>query len=247
MRTGLIAKKIGMSRVFSENGEHIPATLLKVESCQVVSVRTEEKDGYNAVQLGAFPRKIKNVSKPVRGHYAKNKVEPKAKLVEFRVSEDALLKAGDELSVEHFVAGQIVDVTGVSKGKGFQGAMKRHNFKGLEATHGVSVSHRSHGSTGHCQEPGRVFKGKKMAGHMGNTQVTKQNLEIVTTIPEDGLIVVKGAVPGHKGGFVTIYDAVKVLDHGEVPFPAALVKKNDTKEVVAKEESSATEETSNES
>lgn len=226
MRTGLIAKKVGMSRVFAENGNHIPATLLKVESCQVVSVKTTDSDGYNAVQLGAFPRKVKNVSKSVRGHYAKNKVEPKAKMAEFRVSEDALLKEGDELSVEHFVPGQIVDVTGTSKGKGFQGGMKRHNFGGLEASHGISISHRSHGSTGQCQEPGRVFKGKKMAGHMGNVQVTKQNLEIISTIPEDGIIVVKGAVPGHKGGFVTIQDAVKVGAQENLPFPAALKAAN---------------------
>ena len=246
MRTGLIAKKVGMSRVFTENGDHVPATLLKVESCQVVSVRTEDKDGYNAVQLGAFPRKIKNVSKPVRGHYAKNKVEPKAKIVEFRVSNDALLNPGDELSVEHFVSGQIVDITGTSKGKGFQGGMKRHNFGGLEATHGISVSHRSHGSTGQCQDPGRVFKGKKMAGQMGNVRVTKQNLEVISTIPEEGLIIVKGSVPGHKNGFVTIKDAVKILDHGDVPFPAALVKKSDETAEKTPEITAGSEEVSNE-
>lgn len=222
MRTGLVAKKIGMSRVFADNGFHIPVTLLKLENCQVVGIKTKDKDGYTAVQLGAFGRKVKNVSKPVRGHYAKHKVEPKAKLVEFRVSEENILKPGDKLSAEHFVIGQKVDVTATSQGKGFQGGMKRHNFGGLEATHGISVSHRSHGSTGQCQEPGRVFKGKKMAGHMGNTRVTTQNLEIVSTNEEDGIIAVKGAVPGAKGGFVFIRDAVKAELPELAPLPAGL-------------------------
>lgn len=243
MRTGLIAKKIGMSRIFSENGDHIPVTLLKVEDCEVVSIKTVDKDGYNAVQLSAFPKKVKNVSKPVRGHFAKNKVEPKAKIKEFRVSEDALLKSGDKLSVEHFISGQKVDVTAVSTGKGFQGVMKRHNFAGLEASHGISVSHRSHGSTGQCQDPGRVFKGKKMAGQMGNKQITVQNLDIVSTDLEKGLIAVKGAVPGSKNSFVTISDAVKIKTPENVPFPAALIVKDDS----ANEESKKIEESNNES
>lgn len=226
MRTGLIAKKLGMSRVFTADGSHVPVTLLQMQECQVVSVRTKDKDGYTAVQLGAFPRKVKNVSKPVRGHFAKNKVEPKAKVVEFRVSEDALLKTGDVLSIEHFVTGQKVDVTGTSQGKGFQGVMKRHNFAGLEASHGVSVSHRSHGSTGQRQDPGRVFKGKKMAGHMGDVRVTTQNLEVMLTQAEEGIIAVKGAVPGAEGSYVLINDAVKAKLPKDIklPFPAALVK-----------------------
>ncbi len=226
MRTGLIAKKLGMSRVFTDNGVNVPVTLLKLDNCQVVSVKTKENDGYDAIQLGAFARKVKNISKPVRGHYAKNKVEPKAKIVEFRVSEDALLKAGDTLSVNHFVIGQKVDVTGTSQGKGFQGGMKRHNFAGLEATHGVSISHRSHGSTGQCQEPGRVFKGKKMAGQMGNVRVTTQNLEVISTDEEAGIIAVKGAVPGSKGGYVLIKDALKVSQPDSLPFPAGLITKD---------------------
>jgi len=251
MRTGLIAKKIGMSRIFSEGGEHIPVTLLKVEDCEVISIKTQEKDGYNAVQLGAFNKKVKNISKPVRGHFAKNKVEPKAKINEFRVSEDALLKSGDVLSVEHFVSGQKVDVTSVSIGKGFQGAMKRWNFGGLEATHGISVSHRSHGSTGQCQDPGRVFKGKKMAGQMGNTQITAQNLDVVATDLDKGLIAVKGAVPGSKNSFVTINDAVKVKAPADLPYPAALIVKEDSKKAEAKEsandESKKVEESNDES
>ena len=224
MRTGLIAKKLGMSRVFAENGNHVPVTLLQMEECQVVSVKTKDKDGYTAVQLGAFPRKAKNVSKAMRGHFAKNKVEPKAKVVEFRVSEDALLKSGDRLSVEHFVPGQTVDVTGTTQGKGFQGVMKRHNFSGLEASHGVSVSHRSHGSTGQRQDPGRVFKGKKMAGHMGDVRVTTQNLEVISTLKDEGIIAVKGAVPGAKGSYVFISDAVKARKQPEnLPFPAGLL------------------------
>jgi len=223
MRTGLVAKKVGMSRIFTEKGEHIPVTLLQIDSCQVVSVKTENSDGYNAVQLGAFPRKVKNVNKPQRGHFAKAKVEPKAKLTEFRVSADALLTVGDTLSAKHFIPGQKVDVTGTSIGKGFAGAMKRHNFAGLEATHGVSISHRSHGSTGQCQDPGRVFKGKKMAGHLGNERVTTMNLEIVATDEIEGLIAVKGAVPGSKGGFVLIRDAVKAKLPEGLPFPAALI------------------------
>lgn len=224
MRTGLIAKKLGMSRVFTKEGAHVPVTLLQMQDCQVVSVRTKEKDGYTAIQLGAFPRKVKNVTKPERGHFAKNKVEPKAKIVEFRVSDDALLKAGDTLSVEHFIVGQKVDVTGTSQGKGFQGVMKRHNFAGLEASHGVSVSHRSHGSTGQRQDPGRVFKNKKMAGHMGDVRVTTQNLEVMVTQKDEGIIAVKGAVPGAEGSYVLINDASKSPLPKGLPFPAALLK-----------------------
>ncbi|TNE30170.1 MAG: 50S ribosomal protein L3 [Alphaproteobacteria bacterium] len=222
MRTGLIAQKIGMTRIFDDEGRHVPVTVLKVDGCQVVSVKTEEKDGYVALQLGAGKKRLKNVTKPVRGHYAKAKVEPKAKLVEFRVSNDGLVDVGAELSAAHFVPGQYVDVSGVTIGKGFAGAMKRWNFGGLRATHGVSVSHRSHGSTGQCQDPGRVFKGKKMAGHMGARNRTAQNLKVIAVDEEQGLIFVTGAVPGSKQGWVTIQDAVKKALPEDVPFPAAL-------------------------
>ena len=222
MRTGLIAQKLGMSRVFTEAGNHVPVTVLKLESCQVVAVRNQETDGYNAIQLGSGVAKVKNVSKAERGHYAKAKVAPKKHTAEFCVSADALLDVGVELDAGHFVAGQYVDVTGTSIGKGFAGAMKRHNFGGLRATHGVSVSHRSHGSTGNSQDPGKVFKGKKMAGHMGDRRVTTQNLEIVATDGDNGLILVKGAIPGSKGGWVYISDAVKRALPEGVPFPAGL-------------------------
>ncbi len=224
MRTGMIAQKLGMTRVFTDEGQHVPVTVLKVDKCQVVAVRTKEADGYSAVQLGNGKAKVKRVTKPMRGHYAKAKVEPKRKLGEFRVSEDALLEVGQELSVNHFIAGQFVDVTGTSIGKGFAGAMKRHNFGGLRATHGVSISHRSHGSTGNSQDPGKVFKGKKMAGHMGDSRVTTQNLKIVSTDEERGLILVKGAVPGAEGGWVRISDAVKRALPEGVPFPAGIVE-----------------------
>src|SRR5262252_7598429 len=204
MRTGLIAEKVGMTRVFDVEGAHVPVTVLKMEGCQVVAVRTAEKDGYTAVQLGIGKAKVKNVTKPMRGHFAKAKVEPKRKLVEFRVSADALLEVGAELSAEHFQAGQFVDVTANSIGKGFAGVMKRHNFGGLRATHGVSISHRSHGSTGNRQDPGRTFPGKKMAGHLGAERVTTQNLKIVSVDQDRGLILVKGAVPGAEGGYVLI-------------------------------------------
>ena len=224
MRTGLIAQKLGMSRIFSDDGAHVPVTVLKADGCQVIAVRTEEKDGYSAVQLGVGARKIKNVTKAERGHFAKAKVEPKRKVVEFRVSKDALLEVGVELSVEHFLPGQFVDVTGITVGRGFQGVMKRHNFGGLRASHGVSVSHRSHGSTGQRQDPGKVFKNKKMAGHMGDTRVTIQNLRVVATDPERGVILVKGAVPGFDGGYVLVRDAAKrAAPKGQkLPFPAAL-------------------------
>ena len=222
MRTGLIAQKVGMSRLFTEEGEHVPVTVLKVDNCQVVAVRTAEKDGYTAVQLGVGKAKVKNVTKAMRGHFAKARVEPKRKLAEFRVSPDALVEVGAEIGADHFVPGQFVDVTGTSIGKGFAGAMKRHNFGGLRASHGVSISHRSHGSTGNRQDPGKVFKGKKMAGHMGDRRVTTLNLKVVATDAERGLIMVRGAVPGAEGGYVLVRDAVKRPVPEGVPFPAAL-------------------------
>jgi large subunit ribosomal protein L3 len=222
MRTGLLAQKLGMTRIFAADGNHVPVTVLKVENCQVVAVRTDETNGYNAVQLGVGKAKVKNVSKAQRGHFAKAKVEPKKKLAEFRVSKDNLLDVGAELSAAHFVAGQFVDVVGTTIGKGFAGAMKRWNFGGLRATHGVSVSHRSHGSTGNRQDPGRTFPGKKMAGHLGAERVTTQNLKVVATDADQGLIMVHGAVPGHEGAFVMIKDAVKRPLHKDAPKPAGL-------------------------
>ena len=224
MRTGLIAKKLGMSRIFESDGTHVPVTVLSVEDLKVVDVKTKERDGYTAVQLGTGAVKAKNVSKPLKGHFAKANVEPKKKLAEFRVSEDCLLSVGDELSVEHFVAGQYVDVCSTSKGKGFAGVMKRHNFAGLEATHGVSISHRSHGSTGQRQDPGKVFKGKKMAGHMGDERVTVQNLKVVATDAARGLLMVKGGVPGGENAWVYVTDAVKIPSKVELPMPAGLKK-----------------------
>ena len=221
MRSGMIAQKMGMTRVFSDDGRHVPVTVLKVDSCQVVAVRTEEHDGYNAVQLGVGAAKVKRVSQAMRGHFAKAQVEPKRRLAEFRVAADALLEVGVELTADHFVAGQTIDVVGTSIGKGFAGAMKRHNFGGLRASHGVSISHRSHGSTGHSQEPGKVFKGKKMAGHMGAERVTTQNLKVVSTDVDRGLILVQGAVPGSKGGWVLIRDGVKAERPAEAPYPGA--------------------------
>ncbi|MDD3029672.1 MAG: 50S ribosomal protein L3 [Alphaproteobacteria bacterium] len=221
-RTGLITTKVGMTRVFAEAGEHVPVTVLKVDSVQVTGVRTVEKNGYTAVQLGYGNAKAKNVSKATRGTYAKAKVEPKKKLVEFRVSEDAMLEIGAELAATHFVPGQFVDVSAVSIGKGFAGGMKRHGFSGLRATHGVSVSHRSLGSIGQCQDPGRVFKGKKMAGHMGCTMVTTLSLEVVSVDAEMGVVLVKGAVPGAEGGYVLVRDAVKRALPKEAPLPAGL-------------------------
>ncbi len=223
MRTGLIAKKLGMSRVFKDDGRHVPVSVLHVDNLQVVAQKTSDKDGYTALQLGWGKSKVKNVSKANRGHFAKAKVEPKQHVREFRISEDAMVDVGSQLSVAHFVAGQKVDVCGTSIGKGFAGAMKRHGFKGLRASHGVSISHRSHGSTGQCQDPGKVFKGKKMAGHMGAHRVTTQNLEIISVDESRGLILVKGAVPGSKGGYVLLNDAVKTPAPDDLPFPAALV------------------------
>jgi large subunit ribosomal protein L3 len=224
MRTGLIAQKLGMSAVFQEDGTQVPVTVLKVDDCRVVSQRTQETDGYTALQLGVGKAKVKNVSKQMRGHFAKAKVEPTRKLVEFVVSDDGMVDVGAQLTVDHFVAGQFVDVVGTSKGKGFAGVMKRWNFGGLRASHGVSISHRSHGSTGQHQDPGRVFKGKKMAGHMGDRRVTKQNLQVVLTDTDAGLIYVKGAVPGAKGGYLLVKDAVKRKAPEGLPMPAAVKK-----------------------
>jgi large subunit ribosomal protein L3 len=209
MRSGVIAQKVGMTRVYNDAGEHVPVTVLRMEGCQVVAQRTVEKNGYTAVQIGAGQAKVKNTSKALRGHFAVASVEPKAKLQEFRVTEDNLLDIGTAINATHFAAGQLVDVTGTTVGKGFAGAIKRHNFGGLRATHGVSVSHRSHGSTGSRQDPGKVFKNKKMAGHMGQTRVTTQNLEVVSTDEDRGLILIKGAVPGSKGSWIIVRDAVK--------------------------------------
>ena len=225
MRTGVIAKKMGMTRLFQADGRHVPVTVLQLEDVQVVAVREKNKDGYTAVALGAGKAKAKNVAKPQRGAFGKAKVEPKAKLVEFRVDEDALLELGATISADHFIAGQLVDIQGVTKGKGFAGGMKRWGFGGLRATHGVSVSHRSLGSTGQRQDPGKVFKNKKMAGHMGAKNRTQQNLEIVRTDALRGLIFVKGSVPGSKGGWLKVFDAVKVPRNENVPYPAGLFDK----------------------
>lgn len=221
-RTGLLAKKIGMTRLFDDKGAHVPVTVLQVEQCQVVAVKTAERDGYVALQLGVGTAKASRVTKPLRGHFAKAKVEPKKKLIEFRVTPDAVLELGAEITAAHFVPGQFVDVTGVTSGKGFAGVIKRHNFGGLRATHGVSVSHRSHGSTGGRQDPGRVFKNKKMAGHMGGVQITQQNLSVVAVDAEQGLIMVRGAVPGAEGAYLQVRDAVKRALPKDAPFPAAL-------------------------
>lgn len=221
-RTGLIAKKLGMSRLFNEDGSTIPVTLLHVDNVRVVAKRSADKDGYEAVQLGIGTAKPKNVSKANKGHFAKAGVEAPRKVVEFRVAPEAMLEPGAVLSSAHFVAGQKVDVTGVTVGKGFAGAMKRWNFSGLEASHGVSVSHRSHGSTGNRQDPGKTFKNKKMAGHLGVERVTTQNLEVAGVDAEKGLLLIKGAVPGSKGGYVLVRDAVKRARHADAPFPAAI-------------------------
>lgn len=235
MRSGVIATKLGNSRLYRE-GVNVPVTLLKLESCQVTAVKTKEKDGYNAVQLGAGKAKVKNVTKPLRGQFAKAKVEPKAKVKEFRVAQDALLQVGQEITADHYVVGQFVDVAGTSIGKGFAGGMKRHGFAGMEATHGVSISHRAHGSIGQCQDPGKVFKGKKMAGHMGDVRVTQQNLVIMDTDVEQGIIIVNGSVPGAKGGYVYISDSVKKARPAEAPYPAAIkgsAKKEEKSEAAA--------------
>jgi large subunit ribosomal protein L3 len=222
MRTGVIAKKVGMTRLFQEDGRHVPVTVLALEDCQVVQVRTNDRDGYTALQLGSGEAKQKNVAKPQREHFAKAEVPLKKQVAEFRVAEDAVLEVGSTIAASHFVAGQMVDVTGHTQGKGFAGAMKRWGFGGMRATHGVSVSHRAHGSTGNRQDPGKVFKGKKMAGHMGDRQRTQQNLEVVRTDDERGLIFVKGSVPGSKNGWLLVRDSVKVSRPEGAPYPAGL-------------------------
>jgi large subunit ribosomal protein L3 len=219
MRSGVIAQKLGMTRVFTEGGEHVPVTVLKLDGCQVVAQRTVDKNGYTAVQLGSGAAKVKNVSKAERGHFAVAKVEPKREVVEFRVDEASLLPVGAEITADHFVIGQFVDVSGVSIGKGFAGGMKRWNFHGLRATHGVSVSHRSIGSTGGRQDPGRTFKNRKMPGHLGVERVTTLNLKVVQTDVARGLILVEGAVPGSKGGWIRVRDAVKKAPHKDLPKP----------------------------
>ncbi len=221
MRSGVIAQKVGMTRIFDDSGAHVPVTVLSLQNCQVVAQRVSDKNGYCALQLGAGKAKVKNVSRAERGHFAVASVEPKRKVAEFRVSPENLIDVGAEITADHFVEGQYVDATGISIGKGFAGAMKRHNFRGLEATHGVSVSHRAHGSTGQMQDPGKVFKGKKMAGHLGNERVTTQNLRVVRVDPERGLIMVCGAVPGAKGGWVMLRDAVKKALPKDAPTPGA--------------------------
>ena len=224
MRTGVIAKKVGMTRLFQADGRHVPVTVLQLDDVQVIGRREMDRDGYTAVQLGAGAAKAKNVAKPQRVAFGKAEIEPKARVVEFRVAEDALLDVGSHISADHFVAGQMVDVAGVTQGKGFAGAMKRWGFGGLRATHGVSVSHRSHGSTGNRQDPGRVFKNKKMAGHMGARNRTQQNLEIVRTDPVRGLLFVKGSVPGHKGAWLTVQDAIKLPRPDGAPYPAGILE-----------------------
>jgi len=239
MRSGVIAKKLGMTRLFMSDGRQVPVTVLQMDGLQVVAQRTAERDGYTAVQLGVGAAKAKNVTQPMRGHFAVAKVAPKRKLAEFRVAPENLIGVGEEITADHYFEGQFVDVAGTSIGKGFAGAMKRHNFGGLRASHGVSISHRSHGSTGQCQDPGRVFKGKKMAGHMGAARVTVQNLQVVKTDADRGLIMIKGAVPGSKGGWVTIKDAVKKPFPENAVLPAALKSKAD--EAAAAAEAAAAE------
>ena len=231
MRTGVIAKKVGMTRLFQADGRHVPVTVLQLDDVQVIGRREMDRDGYTAVQLGAGKAKAKNVAKPQRAAFGKAEVEPKARIAEFRVAEDALLDVGAHISADHFVAGQLVDVAGVTQGKGFAGAMKRWGFGGLRATHGVSVSHRSHGSTGNRQDPGRVFKNKKMAGHMGARNRTQQNLEVVRTDPIRGLLFIKGSVPGHKGAWLTVSDAIKLPRHDSAPYPAGLLEELKQEEI----------------
>ncbi|WP_089883776.1 50S ribosomal protein L3 [Citreimonas salinaria] len=242
MRSGVIAKKIGMTRLFLEDGKQVPVTVLQMDKLQVVAQRTVDKHGYSAVQLGAGTAKVKRVSKAMRGHFAVAKVEPKRKIAEFRVAPENLIEVGEEITADHYFEGQFVDVCGTTIGKGFAGAMKRHNFGGLRASHGVSVSHRSHGSTGQCQDPGKVFKGKKMAGHMGSVRVTTQNLQVVKTDADRGLIMIKGAVPGSKGGWVTIKDAVKKPTPENIILPAALRSAAEEAKRLAEEAAKAAEE-----
>jgi len=239
LRTGLIAKKVGMTRLFMEDGKQIPVTVLSLENLQVVAQRTADDNGYTAVQLGAGNAKAKRTSQAMRGHFAKAKVEPKRKVAEFRVAPENMINVGETITANHYFEGQYVDVCGTSIGKGFAGAMKRHNFGGLRATHGVSISHRSHGSTGQCQDPGKVFKGKKMAGHMGAAKVTTQNLQVVKTDADRGVIMVKGAVPGSKGGWVTIKDAVKKPTPENVIYPAGLQSMDEEAKRLAEEAAAA--------
>ncbi|MEO0678300.1 MAG: 50S ribosomal protein L3 [Pseudomonadota bacterium] len=241
LRSGVIAKKVGMTRIFQEDGKQIPVTVLQLDNLQVVAKRTVETDGYTAVQLGAGTAKAKRTSAPMRGHFAAAKVEPKRKVAEFRVAPENMIEVGEEIIADHYFEGQFVDVTGTSIGKGFAGAMKRHNFGGLRASHGVSISHRSHGSTGQCQDPGKVFKGKKMAGHMGAARVTTQNLQVIRTDSDRGLIMVKGAVPGSKGGWVTVKDAVKKPTPENVILPAALMSAKREAQKAAEEAAAAAE------
>ncbi|WP_072393800.1 50S ribosomal protein L3 [Hyphomicrobium sp. CS1GBMeth3] len=229
MRSGVIAQKVGMTRIFTEAGEHVPVTVLKLEKLQVLSQRTADKNGYTVIQVGAGTRKPSRLTKSERGTFSVATVEPKRKLAEFRVSPENLIEVGAEITADHFVPGQFVDVTGTTQGKGFQGAMKRWNFGGLRATHGVSVVHRSHGSTGQRQDPGKVFKGKKMAGHLGDERVTTQNLVVVKTDVERGLLMIRGAVPGSKGGWVIVRDAVKKKAHADAPSPGAFKPANKEK------------------
>ncbi|WP_295963623.1 50S ribosomal protein L3 [uncultured Bartonella sp.] len=240
MRSGVIAQKLGMTRVYNDAGEHVPVTVLRLENCQVVAQRTVEKNGYTAVQLGVGLAKVKNTSQALRGHFAKASVEPKAKIAEFRVSPDNLLEVGAEITAEHFVPGQLVDVTGTSIGKGFAGVMKRHNFGGHRASHGNSITHRAHGSTGQRQDPGKVFKGKKMAGHMGQTRITTLNIEVVSTDADRGLILVRGAVPGSKGAWILVRDAVKKSVPENAPKPAALRRSKNAKTDAAAPKAEAT-------
>ena len=241
LRSGIIAKKIGMTRLFMDDGKQIPVTVLQLDKLQVVATRTADNHGYTAVQLGAGTAKAKRTSQAMRGHFAAANVEPKRKIAEFRVDPDNMINVGEEITADHYFEGQFVDVCGTSIGKGFAGAMKRHNFGGLRATHGVSISHRSHGSTGQCQDPGKVFKGKKMAGHMGAVRVTTQNLQVVKTDSERGLIMIKGAVPGSKGGWVTVKDAVKKPFPENAILPAALKSAADEARKAAEEAAAAAE------
>jgi large subunit ribosomal protein L3 len=239
MRSGVIAKKLGMTRLFLEDGKQVPVTVLQLDNLQVVAQRTSEKDGYTAVQLGAGEAKAKRTTAAMRGHFAKANVAPKRKVAEFRVSPENLIDVGEEIIADHYFAGQFVDIAGTSIGKGFAGAMKRHNFGGLRASHGVSISHRSHGSTGQCQDPGKVFKGKKMAGHLGAVRVTTQNLQVIKTDSDRGLIMVKGSVPGSKGGWVTIKDAVKKAAPENVMLPAGTRSKQKEAQRMAEEAAAA--------
>jgi len=239
LRSGIIAKKLGMTRLFMEDGRQIPVTVLSLENLQVVAQRTVEKDGYVAVQLGAGTAKVKRTSQAMRGHFAAANVEPKRKVAEFRVAPENMIAVGEEFTANHYFEGQYVDVSGTSIGKGFAGAMKRHNFGGLRATHGVSVSHRSHGSVGQCQDPGKIFKGKKMAGHMGSARVTTQNLQVVRTDTDRGLIMIKGAVPGSKGAWVTVKDAVKKPASENTMYPAGLMSLNKEAQRLAEEAAAA--------